>query len=375
VKRRDGVTQVLVQLACSLHWFNPLIWFAERRMRTERERACDDYVLNAGATAASYADHLVEIATDSQPGTLLATVSMAQPSQLEIRLRAILNPELKRTRMSRANAAILSSCVFVLMIGLAGFQVTTLLSLPIPLPPVPGVPTVQALSAAMPLQQPAARPATPVLPAIQSNEQELRAYLEELAAKRGIAGATAQQPAAPIRTVALVIVFDRSGSMAGSKLSLAREGAKAALSRLRENDLFGVLTFDYAFQWAVPIAEARNKETMQAAIDSILATGNTNIYPALREAYQRLQATTADSKHIILLSDGQTPAENFQVLVSEMLGNSITISTVSLTPASDQKLLSDIAMWGQGRAYYVTTAEALPDIFQREVSLVIGKTP
>jgi hypothetical protein len=47
VKRRDGVTQVLVQLACSLHWFNPLIWFAERRMRTERERACDDYVLNA----------------------------------------------------------------------------------------------------------------------------------------------------------------------------------------------------------------------------------------------------------------------------------------------------------------------------------------
>jgi hypothetical protein len=77
------------------------------------------------------------------------------------------------------------------------------------------------------------------LPAIQSNEQELRAYLEELAAKRGIAGATAQQPAAPIRTVALVIVFDRSGSMAGSKLSLAREGAKAALSRLRENDLFG----------------------------------------------------------------------------------------------------------------------------------------
>src|SRR5262249_42280903 len=92
VKRRDGLTQILVQLAGCVYWFNPLVWFAERRMRLERERACDDYVLNVGTRDVLYAGHLLEIASDGHLSPLGATVSMAQPSQLEIRLRAILNP-------------------------------------------------------------------------------------------------------------------------------------------------------------------------------------------------------------------------------------------------------------------------------------------
>jgi beta-lactamase regulating signal transducer with metallopeptidase domain len=31
-RRRDCQTQLLVQFACALHWFNPLVWFAQRRM-------------------------------------------------------------------------------------------------------------------------------------------------------------------------------------------------------------------------------------------------------------------------------------------------------------------------------------------------------
>ena len=45
VKRRDCLSQLIAQLACAVHWFNPLIWLAGHRMLVERERACDDLAL------------------------------------------------------------------------------------------------------------------------------------------------------------------------------------------------------------------------------------------------------------------------------------------------------------------------------------------
>src|SRR5262249_36021872 len=50
-------------LVCAVYWFNPLVWFAAWRLRVERELACDDHVLEAGAKASDYASHLVEIAS------------------------------------------------------------------------------------------------------------------------------------------------------------------------------------------------------------------------------------------------------------------------------------------------------------------------
>lgn len=41
VRRFDTLTQLLAELACAVHWMNPLAWHAARRMRHERERACD----------------------------------------------------------------------------------------------------------------------------------------------------------------------------------------------------------------------------------------------------------------------------------------------------------------------------------------------
>jgi beta-lactamase regulating signal transducer with metallopeptidase domain len=64
IRRRDGILQPIHQLACALYWFNPLIWVASKRLQLERERACDDEVLQLGANADDYASHLLEIARD-----------------------------------------------------------------------------------------------------------------------------------------------------------------------------------------------------------------------------------------------------------------------------------------------------------------------
>src|SRR5688500_6210291 len=45
VVRFDCLTQWLASLACAFYWMHPAVWYAARRLRVDRERACDDYVI------------------------------------------------------------------------------------------------------------------------------------------------------------------------------------------------------------------------------------------------------------------------------------------------------------------------------------------
>jgi HEAT repeat protein/beta-lactamase regulating signal transducer with metallopeptidase domain len=109
VKRRDCLTQALAQIVCAAYWFNPIVWFAARRLRVERERACDDFVLAAGEKGPDYAAHLLEIAQTMRHrgAPALAGLAMARPTQLEGRLLAILDPAIRRSSAFRTRLAAL----------------------------------------------------------------------------------------------------------------------------------------------------------------------------------------------------------------------------------------------------------------------------
>jgi beta-lactamase regulating signal transducer with metallopeptidase domain len=92
VARRDCLAQRLASLARALYWPHPGAWHAARRLRVERELACDDRVLAAGAGARDYATHLLELAHSFRAAPAPATaLGMARPRQLEHRLLAILD--------------------------------------------------------------------------------------------------------------------------------------------------------------------------------------------------------------------------------------------------------------------------------------------
>ncbi len=133
VKRRDCLTHMLAQVACALHWFNPLAWMAARHVRTERERACDDLVLAAGTRGPDYADQLIEIARVMRSGrfpTVLAgaSLAMAHRSELEGRLLAILDPSVPRAGLSRLRALGATSAFAVAVLPLASVQPWTVVS-------------------------------------------------------------------------------------------------------------------------------------------------------------------------------------------------------------------------------------------------------
>ena len=131
ITRRDCLTQLLAQTACAFYWFNPFVWFAARRLRIEREQACDDYVLSIGTRPSDYANHLLEIARSMQERSIFewsqtTSVAMARRSQLEGRLLAILSKKNKRGAVSRASAIGLLALICLLLFSLAAIRPTVI---------------------------------------------------------------------------------------------------------------------------------------------------------------------------------------------------------------------------------------------------------
>jgi len=120
VVRWDCLTQSVTQLACALHWFNPLIWLAARRMNVERECACDDLVLNGGCRASDYAGHLVEIARRFRrvPYTA-AGIAMARSSRLGGRIEAIVDSSRARRFSHSLLVGCLAAVVLILVSAVA----------------------------------------------------------------------------------------------------------------------------------------------------------------------------------------------------------------------------------------------------------------
>jgi hypothetical protein len=124
VARHDCLTQTLAAVACSLYWFHPGAWHAARRLRVERELACDDRVLAAGTRAREYASHLLEVARAFRAPPLagVAAVSMARPSQLEGRLLAVLDGVRSRHGITRRTAAWSAAAAVALVLPLAAMR-------------------------------------------------------------------------------------------------------------------------------------------------------------------------------------------------------------------------------------------------------------
>jgi beta-lactamase regulating signal transducer with metallopeptidase domain len=121
VKRHDFLIQLIARVACAVYWFHPLVWLAATRLREERERACDDHVLRAGATPSVYATHLLDIARGLRAAraTSLASVAMARPAQLATRLLDVLDTRRSRDTLSPRSAVPAWIAAIVVVVPLA----------------------------------------------------------------------------------------------------------------------------------------------------------------------------------------------------------------------------------------------------------------
>ncbi|MEO8361471.1 MAG: M56 family metallopeptidase [Vicinamibacteria bacterium] len=177
IARRDCLTQMFAALVCGAYWMHPGVWWMARRLRVERELACDDRVLKAGAVARDYAAHLLELAYSlggyRSPALV---VSMARSSQIEGRMMAIMDAARNRVSPPQRAYAVGVLAMALIVMPLAAAEAVVVRAEPelhasaesqVPEAPAPASPA-RAAEVAAPVvayEQAASRPAPPAPPA------------------------------------------------------------------------------------------------------------------------------------------------------------------------------------------------------------------
>ena len=173
---------------------------------------------------------------------------------------------------------------------------------------------------------------------------------------------------------AVVLIIDKSSSMEGRKIELARSAAIGVVDNLRPVDMVGVLIFDNSFQWAVPIRRAEDKAMIKRLIAGIVPDGGTQIAPALNEAYRRILPSRATFKHIVLLTDGISEEGDSLDLSKEAAAQHVTISTVGLGQDVNRAYLEKVATLAEGKSYFLNEPAGLEQILLKDVMEHTGST-
>lgn len=176
--------------------------------------------------------------------------------------------------------------------------------------------------------------------------------------------------------VALLLLVDKSGSMAGDKLDIVKEACRVTADTLAPGDSIAVLAFSGKPEWVLEFTSPDRKEFVKDRIYRLLAEGGTDIYPALVEAHRAMltdpRARASGIKHVILFSDGDTRPGDIQTEVKRMIEDGITVSTVCiLLQDFDLFLMKEIADLGKGRFKYTSTFSKVPQLFTDEAKALV----
>lgn len=195
--------------------------------------------------------------------------------------------------------------------------------------------------------------------------------------------ATKYQQILPVQAIdytppaGIMVIIDRSGSMGGTRLTAARNGAYAVLDELTERDYMGLMTLDSNFSSVLPMTSVTQKETIRNAIDTIQqAQGGTVFEDALIKASQALVSLKKVAKrHVILLTDGQPAGDKtyLKIVQDYYEAFGITFSVVLVGTTSGQKAMEELCAKAGGeaagsRCIVAVDTERLPEMLRADVN-------
>jgi len=178
--------------------------------------------------------------------------------------------------------------------------------------------------------------------------------------------------------LSVAVAIDRSFSMTGTRLSLARSAAHAFLAELRPQDEAMILAVGSQVDAVAPLST--NRAAQRDAIDRLDAFGTTGLYDAIIRAIDEVQPAKG-RRALVLLSDGNDRYS--QATVADTLDRArradVMIFPVALG-SSRPPLFAELATLTGGRSYHARDGAALADTLRtiaRELrqQYLLGYTP
>ncbi|HWA88982.1 MAG TPA: M56 family metallopeptidase [Rhizomicrobium sp.] len=105
--RRDNLTAAIHMTIANLFWFHPLMWWLGARLVEERERACDEAVLDAGSEPETYAGSILKVCAFTTQSELLCAAGVSG-ANLKRRIETIMNNR-PATRLGAAKKSLLAA--------------------------------------------------------------------------------------------------------------------------------------------------------------------------------------------------------------------------------------------------------------------------
>lgn len=203
-----------------------------------------------------------------------------------------------------------------------------------------------------------------VLPTRKTGTVYLRLSLKSLAAR------TSDRRT----SINAALVIDRSGSMRGSRISAAKEGARVALERLSSKDTVSIVAYNHEVDVLSPASPLRgSQDDLERAIRRLTASGRTALYDGVKEGGRQLEEFISDDNvnRVVLLSDGlanvgpSSPRELAR-LGRKLAARGISVSTIGLGLDYNEDLMQRLAASSDGNHVFVERPSDLAEIFDQE---------
>jgi Ca-activated chloride channel family protein len=188
-------------------------------------------------------------------------------------------------------------------------------------------------------------------------------------------------PQAPSRAsrapLHVALVLDRSGSMGGTKITLAREAVRQALQVLRPDDWFSLVVYDEAITTVVEstLASAEAKRNAMKKLAPVDARGSTDLHGGWLAGCDQL-AGGLGTDHVgrcLILTDGLANVgitdrdELVRLAGAAIRDRRIATSTFGVGSDFDERLLHGMADAAGGHFYFIEHPAQIPDLLTSEL--------